>query len=150
MKTLEAQLQDVHQQQSKLLRAIDERNKKHTIQCGGCNKHHPINALTAIQTHFYVPPRGHTEGDYWSEGELQFVCPKTGIINRLLFDNNDVPYDKRSHFEHNPEEQFKRAYKQLFSTINDVHEKTADNWVNNFYVDEHRAKFGLVEKRASK
>ena len=102
----------------------------------------------AIQTHWYTPPRGCTEGDYWNEGELQFVCPETGIINRLLFSNYDVPYEERMDFDNNPGKQFKRNYKKLFREVKESYDRTTpDKLVNNFYIDKNRRKFGLVKKR---
>jgi len=147
MPSLEAQLKEVRQEESQILENIDKRNKKRRIQCGGCSNSHEIGNLTAIQTHWYTSPRGCTEGDYWNEGELQFVCPETGIINRLLFDNSDVPWEERRIYENDPEQQFKRNYKKRFKEVVDSYdEKTPGKWVNNHYVDENRRKFGLVEK----
>lgn len=150
MKSLEAELKSVRKNEEKILRAIDERNKNKTIPCACCKTQHPIHTLAAIQTHFYIQPHGHTEGDYWKPGELQFICPTSGIVNRLLFDNNDVPWEARDEFTHDPEAQFKRAYKPLFASVKDVHDEkpmAVGTWVNNDYVDKHRVAFGLVEKR---
>ncbi len=148
MASLEDQLVTVHQEESLILEKIDKRNKKRSIPCGGCSKPHQIGDLTAIQTHWYTQPHGCTEGDYWNEGELQFVCPETGIVNRLLFNNYDIPWEERDVYENDPEQQFKRNYKKLFQKVVDSYgEKTSESWVNNYYVDENRGKFELVEKR---
>lgn len=148
MASLEDQLKQVHQEETRILQKIDERNKKKTIKCSGCDEFHQIGTLKAIQTHWYTQPFGCTGGDYWNIGELQFVCPETGIINRLLFDNYDVPWEERRKYENNPEEQFRTNYKKLFKEVVDTHgDKIQGKWVNNFYVDQHRKEFGIVEKR---
>lgn len=49
----------------------------------GCNRWHQVNALTYIQTHYYIPPSGCTGGDYWNNGEGQWYCPKCNHRNRL-------------------------------------------------------------------
>ncbi len=148
MASLEDQLAELHQQEKQILAEIDVRNKNRTIRCNGCEDSHKIGDLAAIQTHWYTPPRGCTEGDYWGEGELQFICPETGIINRLLFNNYDVPWEERGKYSNNPGEQFKRNYKKLFREVKDSYGETIPGkWVNNFYVDQNREQFGLVEKR---
>ncbi len=150
MASLDDQLAEVRQEERRLLEEIDKRNKKRTIQCYSCNNHHEIGELAAIQTHWYVSPHGCTGGDYWLEGELQFICPETGIVNRLLFDNCDVPWEERRDYENDPAAQFKRMYKKLFQGVIDSYDKkTPGEWINNHYVDENRGKFGLVEKRDS-
>ena len=148
MAGLEDQLAEIHQQEKQILAKIDAGNKNRKIKCGACEDYHKIGVLTAIQTHWYTPPHGCTEGDYWNEGELQFVCPETNVKNRLLFNNYDVPWDERRNYANNPEEQFKRNYKHLFIEVKDSHDKTTSGeWVNNFYVDQNRKKFGLVERK---
>ncbi len=148
MVNLDDKLTELRNEENRILGAIDERNRKRKIQCGACDDFHEIGNLKAIQTHWYTPPTGCTEGDYWNDGELQYVCPETGIINRLLFDNNDVPWKERKDFDNNPEEQFKRNYKKLFEEVTDNYDRTIPGkWVNNYYVDRNREKFGLVERR---
>ena len=63
------------------------------------------------------------EGDYWNDGELQFVCPETGIVNRLLFDNNDVPLEERGIYKNDPEQQFRRNYGKLFKEVVDSYDE---------------------------
>ncbi len=151
MTSLESRLAELDQQKEQIRKQIDIRNKKKKIDCYGCQEAHKIGDLTAIQTHWYTPPMGCTEGDFWNEGELQFICPETGNINRLLFDNQDVPYEEREDYANDPEEQFKRNYKQLFREVKDSYDqKNPGKWVNNYSVDQNRQKFGLVEKRKQK
>src|SRR3989344_6878999 len=123
MVDLESQLLEIHQQERQILAKIDIRNKIRKIKCGVCEDSHKIGDLTAIQTHWYTPPRECVEGDYWNEGELQFVCPETGIINRLLFDNSDVPWEERRIYENDPEQQFKRNYKKRFKEVVDRYDE---------------------------
>lgn len=156
MANLETKLTRLHDEERRVLKAIDERNRRQNIKCGACGNFHRIGSLEAIQTHWYTPPSGCTEGDYWNEGELRFVCPETGIVNRLLFDNYDVPYEKRRDYDNDPEEQFKRNYKKLFKKVMATYDKDDEAFscgllntrttVNNHYVDQNRGKFGLVEK----
>jgi len=142
------QLAGLHQQEGKILAKTDTGNKNRKIKCGSCEDFHEIGSLTAIQTHWYTSPHGCTGGDYWNEGELQFICPETNVKNRLLFNNHDVPWEERRNCANNPEGQFKRNYKHLFLEVKDSHdETTSGEWVNNLYVDQNRKRFGLVEKR---
>lgn len=55
------------------------------IDCVFCKTLHKIGELTYIQTHWYTPPRGCTEGDYWNEGEGEFKCPACGQLNRMTY-----------------------------------------------------------------
>ncbi|RME30717.1 hypothetical protein D6789_04810 [Candidatus Woesearchaeota archaeon] len=147
MASLDEQLQETLRREEDLRKRIDERNAKRRIECASCDGAHPIRRLVAIQTHWYVEPHGCTGGDYWREGELQYICPETGVINRLLFNNDDVPWGERRDFANDPEAQFKRNYRRLFKEVRDSHGPLSEPWVNNFYVDRHRKEFGLVEKR---
>lgn len=72
----------------------------------GCGTFIPIGELTYIQTKWYTPPRGCSEGDYWNDGEGQFDCPKCGNRNRMYkrevyenykrsFGHIEVSYDER-------------------------------------------------------
>lgn len=49
----------------------------------GCGALHAIKDLTYIQTHWYTRPHGCSGGDYWNQGEGQFICPSCGHRNRL-------------------------------------------------------------------
>lgn len=144
---LESSIIKLEHEKQKILKKIEKRNQNRKIKCMSCNNMHVIRTLDLIQTHWYTSPYGCTGGDHWNSGELQFICPTTGIRNRLLFNNYDVPWEKRNHYAHDPEEQFKRNYKHLFKSVKDTykdeeHAKTT----NNYYIDTHRKTFGLVEK----
>ena len=163
MSSLEAQLEEVQQRKTKILEKIDEKNSRKKIKCAvkSCGKLHSIKNLTLIQTHHYVSPHGCTEGDYWNAGEMQFVCPDTKVINRIMLDNDDVAWEDRGEYGNDPESQFGERYASLFKEViegygssyrKDDEELATDDvtngrWVNNYYVDKNRKKFGLVERR---
>lgn len=149
--SLETQLAEKNADKAEILRKIEERNGRKKIECASCDKPHAIKTLTLIQTYWYTPPSGCTGGDYWNEGEVNFICPETEVRNRLLFNNNEIPWEDRNKYENNPEDQFKANYKSLFKEVIDYYKEghQTDEWVNNFYVDQNRKKFGLVEKRVS-
>ena len=76
-----------------------------TFRSDGCGAKLPISDLEYIQTHWYTGPTGCSEGDYWNEGEGQFVCPVCGKLNRLC-DRPEVV-----------------ALKTSFKSIKDIHDK---------------------------
>jgi len=144
---LEEQLLKLDNEKKEILKKIDERNKEKEIKCSGCNNYHKISALDAIQTHWHVPPEGCSGGNYYKEGELQFICPDTNIINRLLFNDYDIPWNQRDNPKISPELQFKLKYSKLFRKIEDNYdEKIQGEWKNNYYVDKNREIFGLSKK----
>lgn len=156
MPSLDEQLARNEEEREGILKKIEVRNANRKIECRACDDSHRIKDLTAIQTHDYHEPWGCTGGDYWSQGELQFVCPETGVVNRLLFFNSDVPYQDRKKFKNDPEAQFKDMYKHLFKEVVQVHESRSfsimdgnleQRPLNNYYVDNNRKKFGLVKKK---
>lgn len=114
-----------------------------------CGESHPINQLELIVTHWYVEPSGCSGGDYWNEGEWQFLCPGFGMRNRLMFDDYDVDYDSRNDSLVAAEPAFKAIYRSLFSSRSDSydHGNIAGDFYNNRYVDEHRKLFELPPKK---
>jgi hypothetical protein len=145
MNTTKTRLAELDNQRQSLLaqREVEKANQK--IKCL-CGKMHAIKQFTAIQTHWYTSPSGCMGGDHWNTGELQLVCPTTGIKNRLLYNSYyKVPYEKRGHYDHNAEMQFNRMYKHLFKEIIDEYkERTVGQWGNNYYVDENHKKFDIA------
>jgi len=71
----------------------------------GCGQSFPIKDITYIATHWYTSPSGCTGGDYWNEGEGEFVCPSCGHQNRM--------YD-REHYQ---------AMKRQFKNVVDRHDR---------------------------
>lgn len=145
---LEKRLAAVEEQRGEILEAMKEQRRRQKITCS-CGTMHAIGSLSAIQAYDYIPPVGEIGGDFWVEGELRYICPTTGVVNRLLFDNNDVPYEERQDFKNDPEAQFKEKYRGAFKEVEKIkREGPMDGkWANNFYPDQHRKKFGLVAKR---
>lgn len=71
-------------------RAEKEAKAETLVQCTtqvatgkGCKAWYAIKDLVYIQTHWYTEPNGCTGGDYWNQGEGQWVCPGCGHRNRL-------------------------------------------------------------------
>lgn len=125
-------LQKAKDEIAKAEAAICMTRSRRKILCS-CNEKHEIRHLDAVQTHWYVQPHGCMEGDYWKPGELHFVCPSTGMRNRILFAAND-----------RLEEQFSRLYYALFNSVRDEYDdEKRYARVNNYYVSEHAAAFEL-------
>lgn len=114
-----------------------------------CGASHAINTLELLVTHWYTEPHGCTGGDYWSEGEFEFVCPTSSARNRLMFNDFDVDYKRRG--SDGAEPAFKRLYRSLFASRRDTYrEDPGVRWINNEYADKNRAYFELPEKIVKK
>lgn len=89
LKRIEAKLADLDAQRRSLEAKRDAELGRTLVRCSsnnygkGCGKKTSIKNLVYIRTHWYVSPYGCTGGDYWNEGEGQFVCPKCNHRNRL-------------------------------------------------------------------
>lgn len=146
---LNKKLARVKAKEQEILKLVNKENGKKTILCAACEKRHAIKDLVLIQKYWYTPPRGCSDGDYWLPGEIRFICPSTDVVNRLLFNTYDVPWDERDKYENDPQKQFVNIYGSLFQKIEEVYEKNSmqREWVNNYYIDKNRESFGLVVKR---
>lgn len=114
-----------------------------TVLCASCAEEHQICTLDLIRTHWYVQPSGCTDGDYWREGEWQFICPSTSVRNRIMFWD---PYEIRDK-GNDAESAFKRMYGGLFRSAEKEHKsQTPASWVNNHYINENRGLFELPLK----
>lgn len=117
------------------------------IPCEACGGQHQIGKLDAINTHWYVKPSGCTDGDYWVEGEWHFVCPDTGVRNRLMFWDGHDAMDAGV----NAQAVFKLLFRAAFKSMTPEHEhdgllrSKSYRWVNNDYIDKHRREWGLPE-----
>jgi hypothetical protein len=123
-----------------------EERRRRRILCS-CGKMHPIGKLDLLVTHYYIEPHGCTGGDYWREGEWQFLCPYTGERNRLLFDDYDLDWKDRDTSKA-AGVVFKYLYRGLFANTIDTHgdadeSKYGRAWANNYYIDQHRERFEL-------
>lgn len=96
---LETELAELAVQENSLREELKKSLRATLVLCQHCRYTDKINELTYYQTHFYIPPRGCTEGDYWKHGEGRFVCPKCQKTNRL-YDRPEVealkPYFKQT------------------------------------------------------
>lgn len=99
-----------------------------------CGEVHKIKDCDVLQTHWYTPPSGCTDGDYWNSGELQVVCPVTGSKNRLL---------DRSVNDHLAK-QFSSSYKRLFKSVTDTYkgQDLGNHW-NNYMLENNVEYYGL-------
>jgi len=136
IQNLEAALAKAREQEAK-----QNAGKRFICACG---KLHAIKDCTVIQTHWYTPPRGCCEGDYWNTGELRVVCPTTQIRNRVLFETrSEVPWEKRQDYAFSPEMQFSRQYRCLFKSVIEDHDQDRGPTFNNYYFDKNHKKFGI-------
>jgi hypothetical protein len=147
MSQIKVRLKELEIEKSQLLRSLEEERGRKRFLCGCCQKLHAIKDCHVIQTHWYTSPRGCTEGDYWSPGELQVICPTTDHKNRIHFDSHyQVEYRLRADYDYSAEAQFKRLYKHLFKSVIDDYDRDKRKWVNLTYFDEHRSRFDLHVK----
>ena len=144
----ESPSQDAEEQQIEwkvLLKELEVKRANKIFICAACKSPHVIKDCHAIQTHWYVEPSGCSDGDYWNEGELQILCPTTGVRNRLLFPSQrDMDWERRKQFAYSAELQFKRMYKRLFKSVTEEHERhTKGTWENNLFVDKNRGYYDI-------
>jgi len=127
---------------------LNEERAQRQILCS-CGKFHRIHELALLVTHWYTSPSGCSDGDYWNEGEWQFLCPDTNTRNRLMFSDYDVEYGDRKKVGVAAEPTFKSIYRGLFaSSVNVYDDRPATPFFNNHYVDNNRKHFELPEKGA--
>jgi predicted RNA-binding Zn-ribbon protein involved in translation (DUF1610 family) len=90
LKSIEKQLAELDVAKSSLQKQKDDLLRKTLITCEtsmygkGCGARLRISNLTYIQTHSYEPPYSCIGGDYWSEADGEFDCPKCGRRNRMI------------------------------------------------------------------
>lgn len=124
---------------------LTEVRQRRKILCS-CGKRHAIGKLDLLVTHWYVEPYSCAGGDYWKEGEWQFICPVDGTRNRILFDDWSVDYEKRERIGVAAGPTFKNIYRGLFASSRVVRDDDGykkSPWKNNYFVDQHRAAFEL-------
>jgi hypothetical protein len=68
------------------------KEQRRLFHCINCNKKTQFQNVIYVQTYWYTPPSGCTDGDYWSQGEVNIICPKCKILNRLLSDRVKEKY----------------------------------------------------------
>lgn len=136
MNIIQQKLETLKQQEVKLLKQLDTQrsNKKFVCVCG---KRHKIKDCEILQSYYYHPPHGCTEGDYYSESDMYIPCPDVKVLNRLLFTSvwTIVPWEKRKHYDYDVERQFSRLYKKLFKNSRDITDDDKQQpWKNNEHV----------------
>jgi hypothetical protein len=120
---------------------------KKQIPCAHCRKRCLIANVTLYQTYWHVPPSGCSDGDYWREGECQFVCHHCNYANRLLFDQK---YDaNKREYVSDKNDCFRWRYRQTFKNVvkayGDKEKPTATHkWVNNYWIDSLEAPTSVV------
>lgn len=131
MQKLQERLSKAQAEVEKAKQAIVNARARKRIRCASCKDSHAINQLDAIQTHWYTSPHGCMGGDYWNAGEIHFICPNTGVRNRILFHGNiDV------------ERKFRSMYGRLFKHVEKEYEDGQGySFVNN-YLDPERFDLG--------
>jgi hypothetical protein len=142
-KTIERDLVQAEGVVATLRGKLKEAQANKLFRCVACKGIHKIKTCVAVQTHWYTEPYGCTGGDYWNMGELWIICPKTEVANRVLFNDHDVDYEKRKHYEWDVEEQFRRIYSPLFKSVVETHRDNPYRWINTDYFDKNRKKFGI-------
>ena len=129
MKEIKAKIARAYERIEKLGKQLKKIRRNLDIPCG-CGEAHKIKDCDAIQTHWYTPPRGCTEGDYWSRGELQIVCPVSHTSNRIL--SRDTKLEKL----------FWSLYKDCFASVRDMYADRSSSW-NNPFLDDNKEYYGL-------
>jgi hypothetical protein len=119
-------------------RQITDLSLRKQIPCAACKHRCLISNITLYQTHWYVSPSGCSGGDYWKEGECQFVCHHCDTANRLLFKQK---WDDKllSHVSKSNDVfqlKYHGKFKEVIDTHEDHEEPTATHrWVNNDWID---------------
>lgn len=63
------------------LEKLENKELRNTpLLCGYCKDVRPVKERVAVQTNYYVPPSGCSDGGYWCPGEVQWDCEK--CLNR--------------------------------------------------------------------
>ncbi len=149
MPTIQQQIASLEKQLSDLrnLQKSKDANKK--FLCG-CGQYHAIKSCNAIQSYQW----DESDKEY-VETELQIECPKSNIINRLLYNShNDIEWPRRYELKHNAEKQFKVRYlnlfkkwhswfPDLFSNNSRYFNSNSSQYFNNYYIDQNHKKFGI-------
>lgn len=140
MKETQEKIKVLKKQLKGLYDTLEEQKARKKFSCY-CGKRHSIKDCDVVQTYWM-----DYDGDA-HYGELQIICPVEGGRNRVMFDNFDIPYQKRREYECNLSAQFEQEYKHLFkSVVEENRDKTNSNWYNNYYFDKNHKRFGLSVK----
>lgn len=126
------ELEALNAKRSALLKQLAEERRNKKLLCG-CGSKHPVGSMVVIQTHWY-------DGAYWRQGELQYLCPKKNIRNRIFGLSKDE------------EQNFKLRYKRMFKTVELLyrdsyfhHEEDARPFANIDFTPSDVKRLGLLE-----
>lgn len=150
------EIAELEKAKEKLLLKYEKLKANKTFKCNSCGKLHKVKDCEIVQTYWYTPPRGCTEGDYWNTGEVQIICPETKVRNRMLFSPLEIKNIEKDinarDFSDKIEQNFRLKYKHLFKRVFDLNSKSVDSvgfrieslpTVNNYYVCHNWKKFDL-------
>jgi hypothetical protein len=73
---------------------LDHQRRNTLILCHGCGNFRPVCEYTFLRDHWYVSPRGCTDGDYWVEGDVHYAKCPCGGVTRLY--PNTIALNKQS------------------------------------------------------
>ncbi len=105
-------LDSLNKEKEKLNSIIKKARGNRELTCLHCNSNYKIKELIYIQTYWFKPPSGCTEGGYPIAQEGYFICSNCNTRNRFL-DSYELPYDYRKTMI-NPLVRFNRYYKCEF------------------------------------
>lgn len=108
--TIDAKVLKLNKKISKLNGDLKDLKQTYHVRCTdnipygkGCGTLSMIGDLTFIQTKYYIRPSGCAGGDYWDDGEGQFICPNCGHRNRL-YDRKKI--EDLKYFFHNIKDEY--------------------------------------------
>ena len=142
---IEKDLQDAKAIVQALEQQLDTKKASTMFRCVGCKGTHKISSCDAYEPLHYN--NGAYEEGWCSDGELWAVCPKTGVANRFLFNDN---YDLRKERKV-AGYAFFLAYNNKFKSVTTTMRRSTRGdehdirWINNYYIDKNRKKFGLPD-----
>lgn len=144
MASIGEQLKKLDQQKRKLLQKQDNVRANRTFLCL-CGGRHKFKQCTGIR--FWEKSYSSYEDGNWSDAHI--LCPKTGVINRILFSGYDldIPYEKRREFDNDLNAQFQRMYAPLLQNVREHHNlgETIHSfeWGNNEHIAENYKRYEL-------
>ena len=140
-------LASLAKKQARLSAELRQLRASKRFECACCKTEHTISECVAIQTHYYISPRGCSEGDYWLPSEMQIICPITDAKNRVHFNSTyAVEYSVRRDYAYSADAQFQRIYGPLFKAVIQDYAEDNRSWENTQFFDQHRKFFGLHVK----
>ena len=151
---LEQQKVTLESELDKIKAKISVQNSRKTVLCG-CGKYHRICDLTRVIEQVYTSPHGCSGGDYWSDGEQQFLCLDIPTLYIRLMNNTKytIIYSQRNLLENDIIAQFSKTYGPLFKETfrwdsKDYKQAGRTEFINSHYLSTKAAmaKFNLSIK----